>query len=157
MHPPARALVVPLLVAAMGVLAPRAWADAVAPTRADRAVLVSTAAGPQVFHLLKGGDSLAFAVTGPRKLDVVARRRLPAADITPPPVPLTILGDGQSFLTMQVGQAHDPAAKVRDGGGGATSGPDIARVEVPEKGLELRVKSAPGAPDLFVRVDARVE
>lgn len=134
-----------------------AWGAPVAPDEAEHPVLVTTAAGPEIFHLLSGGAVLTFPVKGPRTVEVVARRRLPAASVTPPPVPVALLGDGQAFLTLQVGQPRDEAATARDDGGGVTSGADIARVDVPAGGLSLSVRSAAGAPDVYIRVDTRTD
>ena len=145
-----RALVLAGWVASSGA----AWAGPpVPPTRPDRAVLVKTASGPEIFHLLQGGEPLSFRFEEAGPATVVARRRLPAATITPPPVPVEVLGDGERFLVMRVGQAHDPAATIHDAGGGAPSAPDVARVDVPEGGRTLTFRLEPGAPDVFVRVE----
>ncbi len=130
-------------------------AEPVPPTEADRAVLVSTPQGPEILHLLRGGESLSFATRGPGELEVVARRRLPSPTITPPPIPVLLLGDGQTFLTLQVGQPADSQAKVNDAVGGTISAPDRARVEVPAGAERLTLRSAAGAPDVFVRVERR--
>lgn len=148
---------IPCLVLLVAVAGSEPQAAPLVPSPVDRPVLVTTEAGPQLFQLLSGGDSLSFPVSGPTTLDVVARRRLPAASVSPPPVPLQLLGDGEAFLTVQVGQPHDPLAQARDGGGGVTSGPDVAEVQVPPGGLTLTLVSADGAPDLFVRIDSRAD
>lgn len=132
----------------------RAEAPPVVPERGDRAVLVTTPDGPEIYHLVRGGESLGFTFAEAGPATVVARRRLPAATITPPPVPVEVLGDGERFLVLRVGQAHDPQATIHDGGGGAPSAPDIARVDVPSGGRTLTVRTEPGAPDIFVRVSA---
>ena len=128
-------------------------ADPVPPTRPDRAVLVKTASGPEIFHLLQGGEPLSFRFEAAGPVTVVARRRLPSATITPPPVPVEVLGDGERFLVLRVGQAHDTQATVHDAGGGAPSRPDVAQVDVPDGGRTLTFRSEAGAPDVFVRVE----
>lgn len=146
------AWVVALASAGLGT----AVAGPLLPSRADVSVLVSTSAGPVVHQRVSGGASLTYTVTGPQTLYLKARRRLPGAEHCPPPIPVEVLGDGQSFLTLQVGQCVDGKARIHDAGGGAASAPDVARVDVPAGGQALVLRSPANAPDVFVVLsDAR--
>jgi hypothetical protein len=141
-----------LALACALALGPPAWADEVASSQVDAAVLVTGGGVGGVHHRVEAGQSLSFPTPGPATVSIEVRRRLPAVGPRPPAVRVTLLGDGAEVMALIAGQPAATGASIHDGRGGALSLPDKATLTVPAGGGRLTVRSPGGAPDLFVRV-----